>query len=350
MTMGIILPQGTRHGSGGDFYDQRLLNDLRQHGEDIHIFTIPIKPQRYSHHELLQAIQQAHCTQILEDGLCFRTLALLNQKLRHDPRHPQITAILHTLQAYLEQPGQPQQTALTQERQFFQTIDSAIWVSNQTQTETRQILGSTLPGIVAYPGKDHIRPQGKKPRHSENLRILYVGTIINYKGLDTLVNALTVMDCSSWELLVVGVPRGDPQYLRRIQKTLADSLCASQVIFAGYLPHIVLPKIYAAHDILVGPSWYEGFGLVYVEALGAGLPVIATANGGPCDYLADGADSFLLTPGDSERLSSLLDLLAASPEHLTTMSAHAKTTYARLPTWNVTLERIRTYLQSHALS
>jgi glycosyltransferase involved in cell wall biosynthesis len=344
MTTAVILPTST-HGSGGDFYDRMLLDHLRKQDEELHIFTLPatIRPPRSIHTEILDFLSHHHCDRIIEDTLCYRSLTALNTQLRKQHQRPLITALVHTMQSFLES-GPTQPTVREEERRFYQTIDNGIWVSNHTRTATHQLLGSPLPGIVAYPGKDHLKSRGKRPRRSETLRVLFVGAIIDYKGLDTLVSALTTMDSTAWELLVVGVPKGDPRYLRRIQTVLRDTRHASQVIFAGYLPHIVLPQIYASHDILVGPSWYEGYGLTYVEALGSDMPVIATANGGPSEYLADGADSFLLLPGDVSRLRSLLDLVAASPDHLATLSAHTKTTYANLPTWKQSLDRIWDYL------
>jgi glycosyltransferase involved in cell wall biosynthesis len=349
MTTGIILPTTTTHGSGGDFYDHMLINHLRNHDTDLHIYTLPagLKPPPSLQNEILDDLHRHHCHRLLEDALCYRALTPLNTILRTHTQRPIITALAHTVQSSLE-PKTTEPLIRQQERQFYQTIDDGIFVSTHTKTSIEHILGHQIPGIVANPGKDHLPAKTRGQRNTEILRVLYVGSIIDYKGLDTLISALTTMLFTNWELLVVGIPTGSPRYLRRIQTRLTDTGNASKVLFAGYLPHIALPRIYATHDLLVGPSWYEGFGISYVEALGSEMPVIATANGGPSEYLADAADSFLLLPGDVHRLRLLLDLLAASPDHLTTMSLHTKNAYARLPTWRQSLERIHDYLYSHS--
>ena len=86
------------------------------------------------------------------------------------------------------------------------------------------------------------------------------------------------------------------------------------VRFVGPQPQSVLPLYYAAADVTVLPSYYESFGMVALEAMACGSPVIASRVGGLVTTVRDGVTGFLVPDGDVEALAERIDTLAGDPE------------------------------------
>jgi glycosyltransferase involved in cell wall biosynthesis len=97
---------------------------------------------------------------------------------------------------------------------------------------------------------------------------------------------------------------------------------------------------------LVVPSSYEGFGIVYLEGMGFGLPAIATTAGAAGEIVSDGIDGFLIEPGNAGRLADRLKVLNEDRDVLIRMSLAARARYLRQPKWSETAGRIREFLQS----
>ncbi len=148
--------------------------------------------------------------------------------------------------------------------------------------------------------------------------LLWVGRIAPIKGLDTLLDAVARLSESGQDmrLLVVGGDTdertsGHETSLRqRIERLgLGDS-----VRFLGPQPQGVLPLYYAASDVTVLPSYYESFGMVALEAMACGSPVIASRVGGLVTTVRDGVTGFLVPDGDVEALAERIETLVADPE------------------------------------
>ncbi len=108
--------------------------------------------------------------------------------------------------------------------------------------------------------------------------VLYVGRFAPLKGIDRLVRAAPLLPSGVRLVLVGGDGPGDPERAR-LQRLAGDLGVAGRVRFAGRVDHRALPPYYRAADVLVLPSLYESFGLVVLEALACGTPVVATPVG-----------------------------------------------------------------------
>ena len=94
--------------------------------------------------------------------------------------------------------------------------------------------------------------------------------------------------------------------------------------------------------MLAVPSTHEGYGIVYVEAMGRGLPVLASPNGGVRDVVDDGdTGSFVETPAD---IATAIRTWAGDREHLAEMGRAAVAQYQSAPTWTETCRRIASFL------
>jgi glycosyltransferase involved in cell wall biosynthesis len=134
-------------------------------------------------------------------------------------------------------------------------------------------------------------------------RVLYVGRIEERKGLHTLVRALPLLPAEA-TLSVVG--RGNERERAAFDALVAD-LGVGQRVRVDAVDRSALRARYLDADVVVFPSdWAEPFGLVPLEAMACGRPVVATGVGGSADFLVDGANSVLYPPGDVTALAAAL--------------------------------------------
>ena len=149
-----------------------------------------------------------------------------------------------------------------------------------------EVLGNMVEVPVVDPG----RPKGDY--------IAYVGRISPEKGIHTLLDAARL----------TGVPvriAGDPSLMPQLVASAPDN-----VRFVGQLERHELPAFYAAARALVVPSvWFEVFGIVCAEAMGCGLPVIASRIGGLPEVVDEGVTGLLFEPGNSDELAEKIRLL-----------------------------------------
>lgn len=137
-------------------------------------------------------------------------------------------------------------------------------------------------------------------RKRESGLILYVGALTPNKGIDYLVNAMPEIKKSIpyARLRIIG---GGPD------KAKLESLCKSLnvgVEFSGKLSHDQILEEYNKAEVLVMPSvWMEQFGMVGIEAMASGLPVVGSCIGGIPDWLVDSETGFLVRPKDSKDIA-----------------------------------------------
>jgi len=161
--------------------------------------------------------------------------------------------------------------------------------------------------------------------------ILFVGRIVPQKGIDKLVKAMSCLqDRQGIRLVVIG---GDDRSRAEIQrlKDLARSLrIDDSVSFLGLIAHDELPFFYSAADVCVVPSYHESFGLVVLESLACGTPVVATKVGGAETLIRPGETGYLVKNNDPHCLAdsiSRLMLELLSRQELTSLIRASVTKY-----------------------
>jgi glycosyltransferase involved in cell wall biosynthesis len=210
---------------------------------------------------------------------------------------------------------------------------------------------TTLPSIVIHPGRDRLGPGLEAPaiasrcRARKELRLLFVGNLIPRKGLVVLLGALARLRHPTWRLAVVGSQVVAPRYAQRV-RGLAERLEGDRVDFRGAVTDAHLVTLMAESDLLVVPSLLEGFGLVYLEGMGFGLPAIASSQGGAAEIVRDGENGYLLDAGDEERLAALLQGLCEDRSRLEPLSLEARRSWERHPTWQEGARKLQESLAS----
>lgn len=164
---------------------------------------------------------------------------------------------------------------------------------------------------VVYAGVDVDRyPIADRPRDEPwEGRLLYAGRLDPRKGIECVIRALPLLPDAVLE--VQGT--GDTAYLRTLEE-LAAGLGVSQRLELAADRRGGLRERYEAADAVVFPSeWEEPFGLVPLEAMARGVPVVATGVGGSAEYLVDGHNCLLHEPGDHEGLAAAVTRLRDDP-------------------------------------
>jgi len=185
----------------------------------------------------------------------------------------------------------------------------------------------------------------------ENKLVLFVGRIEPLKGLDTLIKAISWHRNFHPGQVTLAIIGGDPEAssqemsaeMARIQQ-LCDDLCMGRmVVFLGKRAQDTLPYYYSAADVLVMPSHYESFGMVALEAMACGTPVIASQVGGLAFLVQDGETGYHVPDQDPEALCEKLLILLSDPQQRKTMGLHAAE-YARDYAWaNIATQMLEVY-------
>ena len=124
---------------------------------------------------------------------------------------------------------------------------------------------SSLPGAGRHPVS---ASRGPRAPPSGPLRVLFVGNLIPRKGLLVLIAALGRLPRGTWRLTVVGSPVVDPGYAARVRRAVRDLGLQDSVRMRGQMDDAGLAAELRVHHVLAVPSLYEGFGIVYLEAMG----------------------------------------------------------------------------------
>ncbi len=140
--------------------------------------------------------------------------------------------------------------------------------------------------------------------------ILYVGRLDPLKGLDVLLRALARLDDRAGvQLVVVGGDRGLTPERRRLEELARELGLEGMVRFVGPVAHARLPWYFSAATVTVVPSYHESFGLVALESLACGTPVIAARVGGLTRTVVDGLNGYLVSWHCPEAFTERLELL-----------------------------------------
>ena len=111
------------------------------------------------------------------------------------------------------------------------------------------------------------------------VNLLAVGSIVPRKGYDVLIAALGQIPDLPWRLVIAGDPGRSPATAAALTEQIASLPLADRVELAGVVSAERLASLYAASDLFVLPSRYEGYGMAYTEAIAHGLPVVGHHRG-----------------------------------------------------------------------
>ncbi len=181
--------------------------------------------------------------------------------------------------------------------------DAVVSLSRYEKEDMVRLYGADPNKIRVIPGGvdlDMFKPMDMvKARKQLGLKdtnlVLYVGRIERLKGIDILIDALAKMDDrADTRLLIIGGNPVKDNELLRLRKMTQRLNMEHRISFLGTIPQDRLPEYYSAANICVLPSYYESFGLVALESMACGTPVIASRVGGLQTIVKNGRTGYLI--------------------------------------------------------
>src|SRR5574339_473016 len=226
------------------------------------------------------------------------------------------------------------------EKQVLRRADRVVVATIAELTQLRFLYKANQSKLVVIPpGVDvsHFYPipadeaklyVGLKP---DDRMVLFVGRIEPLKGVDTLIQAMSCLQLKERYPVHLAIIGGDPAAspqemsaeMARLQKLCDDLAVGQTVVFLGKRDQDKLPYYYSAAELLVMPSHYESFGMVALEAMACGTPVIASEVGGLAYLVRDGETGFTIPAEEPDTLCEKLTWLLNDPALHAKMSGQA---------------------------
>jgi glycosyltransferase involved in cell wall biosynthesis len=285
----------------GEDTDPDIHRDLPWYWRDFEFPRQTLRERRRTERGALRALDR-HLAEFRPDVVSWWSMGGLPTALVTRPRVPAIGWVNDVWFVYAPLVDQWRRLP------FVRAVDvgpRARWVFCSAALEAA--MQREVPGLVDT-GVEH---QGAGPEFAAaparpwGWRLLYVGRIDERKGIATAIEALPLLPEAT--LRIVG--EGDAEELVRLRSLAGTLGVAERVTFDG--PRSDLPAVYAETDVTVFPVvWFEPYGLVPLESMAVGRPVVATGRGGSADYLRDGENALLFEAEDATALAAAVQRLA----------------------------------------
>jgi glycosyltransferase involved in cell wall biosynthesis len=337
LRVAFITVGDTGRKTGGYLYNGRVISGLRQRGFEIEEFVASgasPEEQRAAVLGFTSTFDPSRFDTIVVDALARIAVSQhLDLWLASRP----VVALVHELPS-VAGVGSGHETVASERNSEEPLLraDRLVAVSDHGR--------KVLLGRGVSPGRIHVVPpgfdgvpvgDGSPARGDGPVRALCVAQWIERKGILTLVEAWTLRERKGAVLELIGETDADPDYAVLVRAAI-EAAPRGSIIVSGCLDDASLGTSYASADLFVLPSRYEGYGIVYAEALARGLPIIA-CDTGPVPDLTGREAAELVQPDDREALSAALDLLLGDPTLRMRMSAAARRRASRLPRWEDTV-------------
>ncbi|WP_030168455.1 glycosyltransferase [Spirillospora albida] len=196
------------------------------------------------------------------------------------------------------------------------------------------------------------RPDGNAPAGHGRHRLVVLSRLVERKGVDTAIRALAHLPGA--ELAVAGGPPragldADPE-VRRLRRAAAEAGVADRVAFLGRLGRAEVAPLLRSASAVVTLPWYEPFGMVPLEAMACGVPVVATAVGGHLDTVLPGVTGLLVPPRDPEAAAAALRRLLNDPDRRAAMGSNAARRARTRYSWSrIASETAQVYQRAYAV-
>ncbi len=328
--------------TGGYRYDRKVVAELRQLGWTVDLlplgdgFPFPSNAQKSDAETRLSALPDG--TLLMVDGLAY---GVLKEWAERESNRLHIIALVHhplALETGLD--ASLKDTLRASEEQALSYAEHVVVTSPGTARELIENFAVPESGItVALPGTDRapVSACNGNPPH-----IVSIGTLIPRKAHDVLIDALKRVENLPWNATIVGSKNLDPATANALDEQVNALGLADRVVLAGELDDA--RTLLATGDIFALASRYEGYGMVFAEALSQGVPIVACRAGAIPDVVPDTA-GFLVPVDDVGAFSQALRILLEDKGLHARMAQAARKAGEKLPGWNETASIISNVME-----
>ncbi len=319
--------------TGGYIYERRLLEGLRAIGHDVQHIELAASFPDPSAKDMADAVKALKALEpertLILDGLVYGAIETAGLE---EVRAPIVAMIHHplALETGLDAPRRAH--LLKTERDNLALAAHVLVPSPHTaHILTRDYAVAPDRITVAQPGTDR-RLRQRAP--ADPPLILSVGIQHPRKGHDTLLHALSALQDLEWRAVIVGSAH-DAAYAEDLARLLERLQLQERVVLAGRIPQAALDSLYGQASIFALATRYEGYGMVFDEALAWGLPIVGCNTGAVPQTVP--ADAGLLVPPDAPGyFADAIAHLLGDEETRVRMEAAARCAGEALPGWQDT--------------
>ena len=305
-TLHLLVPGSLDTPTGGYRYDRRIVRGLRASGRQTLVhelddsFPTPTPAALDEADDALDALADGALA--LVDGLAFGAMPEIAE--RHAARLDLVALVHHPLMHETGLPAEAVERHRTQETRALAAANRVIVTSPATRDGLAELDVDPARVAVVAPGTDEAPVATGSGTGVPAL--LCVATLTARKDHVTLVEALARVAHRPWHLICVGSDGIDPGTASALRERIRALGLEDRVDLVGALDEDALAAARSASDLFVLASRYEGYGMVFDEAIASALPIVATTGGAIADTVPP--DAALLVPaGDVDALAGALD-------------------------------------------
>jgi glycosyltransferase involved in cell wall biosynthesis len=336
----FVYPGDLNSPTGGYAYDRRIIAGLKSLGWEIELiglgegYPFPNPAQAEDVKAQLQGLTPG--VPMVIDGLA---LGALPEVAACVAKHHPLIALIHHPLAFEFGLNQEQAALLKQsETEALGHATGVIANSPATARDLHRHYGVPIDRIaVVLPGTDRSVHQRERSLttngNRDAVRLLSVGSIIPRKGFHDLIEALAPLADLPWTLSIAGDTTRNAGAFEQLIGDIMRFGFEGRVQALGAVSDAELISLYSQADAFVLASLFEGYGMVYAEAMAYGLPIIATRGGAIPDTVPSDA-GLLVSPGDVPALTLALKTIIEDAPYRARLSSGALRAARQQPTWD----------------
>jgi glycosyltransferase involved in cell wall biosynthesis len=332
--------------TGGYAYARKMLALLPEHGVAVRHLALPASFPHPTEADLAETDRLLQTTPdkavLLVDGLAYGAMpsGLVKDLGRT------IVALVHHPLAFETGLSAERQTALFESERA--ALVEARWVIVSSAMMARLLASDyDVPGnriTIAEPGTE------AAPRAAGTgapVEFLAVGAVSPRKGYDVLVAALRGLEDRNWHLTIAGALDRAPDAAAALRAEITEAGLDNRITLSGAVGDAELARLYEKADVFVSASLFEGHGMVMMEAMARGLPLVASTGGAAIETVPDEA-GLKVPPGDAAALREALRRMIADPALRGAFAQKSWEAGQRLPRWTDTAAQVAGVLKTVA--
>lgn len=335
--------------SGGYLYDSFLIKSLESRGHVVKVF--PQKERTFAGKIFENSIKKFkdlidfNPDVIIEDELNHPSLFLINRKLKLLTAAT-VIAVVHHLRSEEKLRYFFRILVRGIEYLFLKSCDAFIFNSESTKESIVRLFNNDkFESVVVYPGKDNLPLEERKKRNADTVNFLFAGNIIPRKNPDLVLKALKKMPDKNWKFFICGEGQAESRYYKDLKLSASDLVKNGRVEFTGRVDDSRLSSLISESDFLIVPSDWEGFGIIYLEAMRGGAVPIASNQGGACEIIDDRINGFLIAAEDEIFLENLLQTIIENNGIIAEMRDNGLKKAESFLSWEKTMENAVKFIE-----
>jgi glycosyltransferase involved in cell wall biosynthesis len=329
----FAVPGSLKTPTGGYAYDRRIIAELERLGWYIELVDVgeefPWPNKATLATARIRLLKVSAGQPIVIDGLALGALPEVASELAC--RNPLLALVHHPLALEWGLSDNQADVLRRSERAALACVQGVVVTSPTTARIVVSEYGVSADRItVARPGNDPV-PRARGSRNDVS-QLLSVGAVVPRKGFDILVAALATLSSLPWRLTIAGDLTRDAATAAKLHSDITCRGLTERIAVLGAVSSEQLATLYDAADLFVLPSYFEGYGMAYTEALAHGLPVIGTTAGAIPETVPNEA-GLLVAAGDAAALAEALRQALADTGLRLRLADAAFASARQLPTW-----------------